>query len=229
MCGCSRWIGRGSAVPDVAAFADDLGLARFALFGYSIGAASTLACLHTLAPRLTAVAIVSGAGPAQIPGLADGRSKDVERVLHFARARPWLTAQILKFMRWGTKNPAKMIAASGRGMPAADRAVADRPDAAAPFAAFVADAMRTGTTGVRDDMRLAASPWGFEPAPGDVPVLIWHGTDDTNVPVAAADWLAERLPNATLTRVTGGGHISVLDAQAAQILLALRERATASR
>ena len=210
---------------DVAAFADSLQLDRFALFGYSIGAGSTLACLHRLHDRLTAVAIVSGAGPAQIPGLADGRAKDVARVLHFARHYPRLTSQVLKFMRWGTKSPEKMIAASGKGMPAADRAIADRPGAAAPFAAFIADALRNGTEGVRDDMRLIASPWGFEPEPSDVPVVIWHGEADTNVPVAAAKWLAARLPNATLELVPDGGHISVLDSSAEAIFQQLKERA----
>jgi Predicted hydrolases or acyltransferases (alpha/beta hydrolase superfamily) len=212
---------------DVAAFAHSLKLGRFALFGYSIGAGSTLACLHRLRDRLTAAAIVSGAGPAQVPGLADGRAKDVARVLHFARHYPRITGQILRFMKWGTKSPEKMIAASGRGMPAADRAIADRPSAAAPFAAFIADAMRNGTDGVRDDMRLVASPWGFEPEQSDVPVMIWHGDADTNVPVAAATWLAARLPNASLTLVPGGGHISVLDSHAEAIFVQLRDRAAA--
>jgi pimeloyl-ACP methyl ester carboxylesterase len=209
---------------DVPAFADGLGLDRFGLFGYSIGAGATLACLHRLHERLTAVAIVAGAGPAQVPGLADGRSPDVARVLQAAARFPVLTAQIPKFMRWGTKNPAKMIAASGKGMPPADRAIADRPEAAAPFAAFIADAMRHSTLGVRDDMHLVATPWGFEPGPSDVPVVLWHGTADTNVPVAAATWLAERLPNAALTLVPNGGHISVLDESAGVILRELRER-----
>jgi pimeloyl-ACP methyl ester carboxylesterase len=212
---------------DVAAFADSLEFDRFALFGYSIGAGSTLACLHTLHDRITGVAIVSGAGPAQVPGLADGRSKDVARVLHFASHYPRITGLVLKFMRWGTKSPEKMIAASGKGMPAADRAIADRPEAAAPFAAFIADAMRNGTDGVRDDMRLVASPWGFEPEPSSVPVIIWHGEADTNVPVAAAKWLAARLPNATLELVPDGGHISVLDSSADVILLQLKERVLA--
>lgn len=203
---------------DVAAFADALSLDRFALFGYSIGGASALACLHRLPERVTAATIVSGAGPADVEGIADGRSADVSRVMMVSRRWPRLTSLVLSFMKWGTKTPEKMIAASGKSMPAADRAIADRPESAAPFAAFIADALRTGTHGVRDDLRIAASPWGFTPTPSAVPVAIWHGTADTNVPVAAAHWLAERLPESNVTLVTDGGHISVLDARADEIL-----------
>lgn len=209
---------------DVAAFADSLGLDQFALFGYSIGGASALACLYRLADRVTAATIVSGVGPADVPGIADGQSKDVARVMHFARTQPRLTSLVLAFMRWGTKTPEKMIAASGKGMPDADRAIADRPESAAPFAAFIADALRNGTHGVRDDLRLAASPWGFTPVPNAVPVSIWHGTADTNVPVAAAQWLSRLLPEAAVTLVPEGGHISVLDDSVDEILQRLAQK-----
>lgn len=208
---------------DIAAFADALGLDRFGLFGYSIGGASALACLHRLHERVTAATIVSGVGPADVAGIADGRSADVTRVMQVARSWPGLTSLVLSFMKWGTKTPEKMIAASGKGMPAADRAIADRPESAEPFAAFIADALRNGTHGVRDDLRIAASPWGFTPSPSAVPVSIWHGTADTNVPVATAHWLARVLPEASLTLVPDGGHISVLDASAEEILVQLAE------
>lgn len=213
---------------DVADLADALGLDRFAVFGYSIGGASALACLHRLPDRVTAVTIVSGAGPADVAGIADGRSKDVDRVMDFARTRPRITSLVLAFMKFGTKTPERMIAASGKSMPASDRAIADRPESAAPFAAFIADALRHGTRGVRDDLRLAASPWGFTPAEGKVPVSIWHGTADTNVPVAAAQWLSGLLRGATVTLVPEGGHISVLDERAEEILLQLAESQAAA-
>ncbi|TFB51947.1 alpha/beta fold hydrolase [Cryobacterium tagatosivorans] len=208
---------------DVAGLADALGLDRFAVFGYSIGGASALACLHRLPDRLTAVTIVSGVGPADVAGIAVRRSKDVARVMHFARNWPRITSLVLAFMKFGTKTPEKMIAASAKGMPAPDRAIADRPESAAPFAAFIADALRNGTDGVRDDLRLAASPWGFTPVESKVPVSIWHGTADTNVPVAAAQWLSGLLPSATVTLVPEGGHISVLDERAEEVLLQLTE------
>ena len=210
---------------DVEVFADRLSLAKFSVMGYSMGAPSALACLHRIPHRIDGVSIVSGAGPSDVPDLADGRSPDVARVLKFAQHRPRVTSAVLAFMKFGTRSPEKMIAASGKSMPEADQAVAARSGAAPRFAAFLADAMRQGTAGVRDDMRLAASPWGFTVDDPGVPAFIWHGTVDRNVPVATAHWLSGRLPSAELQLVEGGGHISVLDASAETVLLQLHQQA----
>ncbi|MGM0929409.1 MAG: alpha/beta fold hydrolase [Actinomycetota bacterium] len=210
---------------DVEAFADRLDLEKFSVMGYSMGTPSALACLHRIPHRLNGISIVSGSGPSDVPGLADGRSPDVARVLKFAQHRPRLTSAVLAFMKFGTRRPEKMIAASGKSMPEADQAVAAQSGAAPRFAAFLADAMRHGTAGVRDDMRLAASPWGFTVEDAGVPAYIWHGAVDRNVPVATAHWLSGRLPSAELQLVEDGGHISVLDSSAGTVLQQLHQQA----
>jgi pimeloyl-ACP methyl ester carboxylesterase len=57
----------GDAADDVGAFADNLGLERFALLGVSAGGPVALACAHRLGARITATAVVSGAAPIQAP------------------------------------------------------------------------------------------------------------------------------------------------------------------
>lgn len=207
---------------DVAGLADGLGIATFAVLGYSMGAPSALACRERLEGRLTAVAIVSGLGPPDEPALDTGRSPDVARILRLARHRPLATTALLQVMRQGTRMPQRMLDSAARGAPPADQQVADRPGAPRQFAGFLADALRQGTTGVRTDLHLAASPWGFVPSPRAAPVTIWHGSADRNVPVAAASWLAERLPDAQLQLFPDEGHLSVLTRHAEQILTALR-------
>ncbi len=203
---------------DVASAADVLGVDRYGLLGYSVGAASALACRASRPGRITATAIVSGIGPAEVVGLDAGRSPDVSRFFRTAERYPWLARIGLRFMRYGTTTPERMIAATGRGMPPADRAVAERPGAAAPFAAFLSEALRQGTSGVLDDARLAVRPWGFTPGPTGSPLTIWHGSADTNAPVAAAFWLAELVPGAQLRVLSDEGHVSLLDARADDVL-----------
>ncbi len=210
---------------DVVAAADGLGLPQFAVLGYSVGAAFALAVREVGASRVTATAIVSGIGPADVPGITEGRSPDVARIFTMASKAPALTGAMLRFMRFGTRSPERMIAAAGKGMPAADRAVAERPGAAEPFAAFLADAMRHGTVGVLRDLQLAAGAWGFAPKPTGSPIAIWHGAADTNAPPASARLLAELIPFAELHLTDTDGHISLFDREAGAVLRRLAELA----
>ena len=41
------------------------------------------------------------------------------------------------------------------------------------------------------------------------PVRIWHGDQDTNVPVEVGRYLAERIPGSSLTVYPGEGHLIV--------------------
>jgi len=214
---------------DVVAAADALAIERFALLGYSVGAAFALAAREVAASRVTATAIVSGIGPADVTGITTGRSADVSRMFTMAVTAPRLTGAMLRFMKFGTKTPERMIAATGKSMPPPDRAVADRPGAAEPFAAFIADAMRTGTTGVLQDLQLAAGPWGFTPQPSPSPLAVWHGAADANAPIGSAHWLARQIPEAESHLTDDDGHISLFDREAGAVLRRLGELAATKR
>lgn len=42
------------------------------------------------------------------------------------------------------------------------------------------------------------------------PTLVIHGDADPLVPLAASQWLAENLPNASLTVLPGAGHVPIM-------------------
>jgi pimeloyl-ACP methyl ester carboxylesterase len=58
-------------------------------------------------------------------------------------------------------------------------------------------------------MGLIARPWGFDLAAVNVPVLLWHGERDRNVPVASGRYLAGALPNCRPTFYVNDAHLSV--------------------
>jgi pimeloyl-ACP methyl ester carboxylesterase len=210
---------------DVAAVADALGLDRFALVGYSAGAPSALATAAALATRVSGLAIVSGVPPGDRADLAHGQSPEVARMFRWARNRGRMLPVMLRIMRVGTRRPAALVKAAGKGAPASDLEVLDRPGAAEDFAAFLAAAFQQGTAGVRADFELAAGPWDFPLSQIRMPVRIWHGELDRNAPVAAARWLHEQLPHSRLHIMPSDGHASLIAAHGADILAAL----TASR
>ncbi len=52
--------------------------------------------------------------------------------------------------------------------------------------------------------------WGFSLADVTAPVSLVYGGADTMCPMAWGEHLHERLPQSTLHRIEGAGHISVL-------------------
>jgi pimeloyl-ACP methyl ester carboxylesterase len=196
----------GSAAGDAAAIADAAGVDRFAVMGHSGGAMHALACAALLPRRVSAVVGVSALAPFNANGLD-----------WFAGMAPGGVATL-------------QAAAAGRE--AKERYEASAPDGDpgfidADFAALagewswfnsvVGPAMRAGPAGLIDDDLAYVAPWGFDPSDVDVPVLLVHGGQDRIAPVAHAEWLNARIPNAELRVQPDDGHISVLGSAPASL------------
>jgi pimeloyl-ACP methyl ester carboxylesterase len=61
-----------------------------------------------------------------------------------------------------------------------------------------------------DDTLAFCRDWGFGPDEIKVPVLLWHGREDVFSPVSHSEWLAERIPDATLVVEPGAAHFRSL-------------------
>ena len=59
------------------------------------------------------------------------------------------------------------------------------------------------------DYRLWGSDWGFALTDVTAPVHLWQGDADQMVPLHHAEWMAEQMPNATVHRLEGEGHVSI--------------------
>ena len=68
------------------------------------------------------------------------------------------------------------------------------------------EAFRQGADAYVEDHTINGSDWGHLLPRLTRPTRIWQGDDDNNVPAEATRWLAERIPGAELTIVTGAGH-----------------------
>jgi pimeloyl-ACP methyl ester carboxylesterase len=171
-------------VEDVRALADAQGWERFAVSGGSGGAPHALACAALLGDRVSSCVVISGvrpADPSKAPGEAELRGQIAE-----------VAAEIMGRIEDG--GPELPI---GPG-PAAR----DDPEAMARLRATFVD----GTDGWVDDSFALARPWGFELSDIKVPVGLWRGTSDANVPSEDADYLLEHIPGVQ-GHVFEGGHL----------------------
>jgi pimeloyl-ACP methyl ester carboxylesterase len=69
--------------------------------------------------------------------------------------------------------------------------------------------MQQGWDWVADDYSSYLKPWGFDPRGVKVPVIIWQGGLDKNVPVQHGKWLAANMPNTRLELREEESHLGI--------------------
>jgi pimeloyl-ACP methyl ester carboxylesterase len=197
---------------DVAQLADHLGLEHFSVMGISGGGPHSAVCAALLGDRVERAAIVSGVAPMSGPEAAEGMMKSNQMIATLARRQPGvlgvlLAAQLGAVRRW----PDKVIGLMERQLPAADVDVISRPEIRALFVEDARRTSRTASRAMRQDFELFASPWGFELSEIDVPVHLWQGDEDVNVPPVHAVLQHRAIPGSVLHECPGEGHLLVVD------------------
>lgn len=188
-----------SAATYVARVAQELGIERFVTLGHSGGGPHALACAALLQTQCLAAVSVAGLAPYGAAGL------------------DWFEGM--------AASGVDSLQAAAEGRAAKERyehsgAVYD-PEFTAPddlalagdwswFGRVVGPATTAGPGGLIDDDLSYVSPWGFDPAAIEVPVLLLHGGRDRIVPPGHGRWLAEQIPGARMGLFPDDGHISVL-------------------
>jgi pimeloyl-ACP methyl ester carboxylesterase len=198
---------------DVSAFADAVGLDRFAVAGWSGGGPYVLACAYAIPDRLTGAAVLSGCGPLDTRR-ARRATSDLDRaMLELSRRAPRAARLMLKpAVLAARRTPNLAVKSIEQDLSPSDLATFQRlnPDPKAAMAFFL-EAFRFGTAGVIDDYRVLASPWGFEPEAIETPVHFWHGDDDRMVAMSPVQAVAERMPSARFNVVPGAGHMLFME------------------
>lgn len=201
----------GQYADDVRQLADHLGLQRFAVAGVSGGGGYATACAARLPDRVTIALVIAGMAPAAKAVLAQMRPKN-RAVLRLARWAPWLLRRMMARL-------ATMVADKGsealermlKGVPAVDAEIIRRPQVRATFAADTLESMRQGPDATVAELRLYTRAYDFALEDIAVPVHLFHGDADVNVPIAVGRDVASRIPGCQATFTPGAGHLWFLD------------------
>jgi len=197
--------------------ADALGLERFSVLGVSGGGPYALACGRITPERVGAVGIVSSLGSPEALGVLNRSSR---LLVALGRISPRLAAPPIVLARRRLDRHIDRALAELESLLAAEGV--DHPGAAALLLADLLEAFSSGCRGVAGDCA-RVSRWWFKPEEVQVRVHLWHGCDDRNVSIAAAERLAERLPDCDARFLSGAGHFGVIPRHSEEILSTLVE------
>jgi pimeloyl-ACP methyl ester carboxylesterase len=209
---------------DVVALADDLKIERFAILAYSLGGPYGLACASAIPQRMTKVGIVSGAALFTESELIKNVNEGTRKFLTMPREKPWLSRLFL-WIALGIMPrlaPNRFVAQANSLLPAPDRSiVVEDPIFQKGFIKMVREAMKQGTRGAYHESLLTVTDWGFRLQDINVPVLLWHGEADQNVPVEMARFAATGIPKCEAWFYPEEGHLSLFKKHAEEIIRTL--------
>jgi pimeloyl-ACP methyl ester carboxylesterase len=197
---------------DLSALADALGIQTFVVAGHSGGGPYALACAFCLPERVSAAAVLSGAGPVDTPGAADGLTPLHWLAFKIGRYSPWPLTRALTwlFFHKAADDPARAIDIDARERSTADDDVLKIPGVRENCIQSDVEAYRQGLTGFTWDVRLLTRPWGFALEGIKVPVHLWHGTADDFTTSGMASHMAKTIPDCNARIYQGEGHMLLI-------------------
>lgn len=209
---------------DVVELADQLGLGRFAVQGWSGGGPYVLACAYKIPKHLSACGLMACVGPAHLD--KQGMLLGMRITLMLGQNAPWLLAPWV-WLTWGRygsdvrRLEAALQSFTG-SLPKPDQEVYARQENTRTVAESMAEAARQGVRGLAYDARLLGQPWGFELKDIKLErVHLWHGELDANVPAGMALGVAQAILQSRIKTYPGEGHLSLIINHAGEMLAEL--------
>jgi len=193
---------------DVAQLADALQIAQFAAIGLSGGGPYLLSCAYKMPERLTSATVISGMGPVDNPEAMKGMMGSMRLGLGLARSVPWELARLAlePTARMVRRNPTAAKKLVPLTAPKADKEAFARPDIQAIDYEDLVEAYRNGAQAAYWEVVMLATPWGFRLEDINKKIYLWHGEEDTTVPIHMGRYVARTVPDCEARFYPGQGH-----------------------
>ena len=194
---------------DVLFLSDALDLDRPVLMGWSGGGVPAVATGGAAPKHFAGVISLAGYTKLDREELEAMVPEPDQTAMQTMKKHPWRFRQFFRLTRFTA------LRLSGtywrtlvRDASDADKRVYKTDGMRAFFMADQKEALRPGIDGIIADAKLSYDPdWGFSLEDSCIRLHIYHGTEDTRVPLAFAKDLAARFPEATLHTIDGVGHM----------------------
>jgi pimeloyl-ACP methyl ester carboxylesterase len=197
---------------DVRQLADHVGIDRFGVIGMSGGGPHSLVCAALIPHRVAVAGVLSGVGPLTAPGAEEGMMPTNVFITKVGRrsTKP-LEAVFGAMTRVQRRWPEQAMRMMANQLPEPDAAIVNRPEVRQIFIREARHASATSGKAAAQDFHLFTRDWGFRLEDIGIPVHLWQGDADRNVPLAHAQQMSAAIPGAVLHEVPGEGHMMSLD------------------
>ena len=197
---------------DVLLVAAHLGVDRFGILGVSGGTPTAVAAAALLPERVTQLVVVSGVAPMYDPAALSGMHVVNKALLKIGQRFGALGRFAIGAIAtlWRLVPGAAQVWFSSV-LPKADMDIVTRPEVGVILARNIKESLRPGVRGVMTEFTLLLSDWRGLPSKVSVPTSIWHGDEDTYVPMSMAEILHKSIPHSRFQQVKGGGHFMIVD------------------
>ena len=198
---------------DVEAIADDLGIERMGVWGWSGGGPYALACAAMLSDLVVAAAVLGSMAPWGAPGLdffggmGQGNVDEIKLYLSDPKAA----------RKKNMQDRDEVLATTVAQQTEMLTSLLSAPDSAVLTGEFAEWLLRTeqkglarGDQGWWDDGAAHMAPWGFDIGSVRVPVKVWHGRQDRFSPFQHGEWLADHIPDAESALDDSDGHLTLV-------------------
>lgn len=208
----------GDCAQDVLSITRHFGIDRLAVWGISGGGPHTIASALLLPDLVCAAATFCSLAPVTIPdfdffhGMSERKQR--ERKLYFSDPE--------QFRRDLLKSREEILAATNEILADKLNAMPVEERVSASFYEFSYATMRfaieRGIEGYWEDYQAFYSDWGIDLSSNNVPIQLWHGKKDSDVPFQHSVRLAGAIPNSELRLTQGDGHFSILENNRVEVM-----------
>lgn len=201
---------------DIVQLMEHLGLKKAAILAISGGAPYAFQCANDLAERICFVGSLSGWVSYGRPGM---KEIPIERMFRFIG---WATEHAPFMMTWVGKSAHHTVQHRIQHLykhmlsklPKSDIAMLQDDHVRTIFLSDLQNAFRQGWKGAAKEASLQFSKPAYEFSEITQPVLLMHGTADSVVPYAFAEYMNARLPNVIdFMTIEDGGHLCAVSEQ----------------
>ena len=196
---------------DMADLADDLGIGSFGAMGIS-GAGPTLMAsafaiperLHFVVDLACALQVYSDPAMTKYLGTMDRIYARLGIRLPLAVFK--IPFSLLGFMQTVMKSPKSFAKMFDSSLCPADRELFKLPDFQYLFMRDFQELFRQGSNGPAYDAQTVYKDWGFSLSDINIPIEVFHGTEDKFVPPQFSDYLFKHAKKVHINPVAGQGH-----------------------